>query len=158
MVTDFRTSTRLDDSPSDGSLTVLVDEEGTPRGLIDSGGAAQAVVVTDSTPLAAVLNSQKALQALLDGAVGLVVVDSSGDIVGLVDRTSVHKELACEIAAPHPLGSDFQPPGDAVWLPPPLRVHCAECGTVNEFRRFSWIKTYPCRGGDHDLVPLFEVG
>jgi len=138
-----------------GAIIGLAGTCGTVGGADTSAGPA--VVVPANTPLAAVLQSAEILEALLDGAAGLVVVDDDGRPVGVVPTVRIQRELGREMAAPHEMG-DAQPLGQRHVLPPPIRIQCGVCRRTNEFTRLRQAATQRCQHGDHDFVASYQAG
>ncbi|MFG3288145.1 hypothetical protein ACGF3G_04975 [Streptomyces sp. NPDC048179] len=138
----------------DGRLVVLVDDQGEPVGLAGPDGPGPAVALPGDTALTTALYCEEVLEILLDGAAGLVVVDSAGQLAGVVPIEAVRLELAAEMAAPHELG-DSDLPGRRTGLPPPIRLRCDVCQQTNRFVRFRHTETYRCQYGGHDFVPAY---
>lgn len=152
---DYAIATVLDrGAPYDGRLVVLIDEQGEPVGLVGPDGPGPAVVVPGDTSLFRLLYCEDVLESLLDGAPGLVVVDTGGRPAGVVPVEAVQAELAAEMAAPHELG-DSELPGVRTSLPPPIRLRCGVCQRTNRFARFRHTQTYRCQYGGHDFVPSY---
>ncbi|WP_031072984.1 CBS domain-containing protein [Streptomyces sp. NRRL S-118] len=151
----YRVATALDqDSTYDYRHLVLVDEEGEPVGLVGPDGPGPAVVLPAHTPVTDVLYSEEILDSLLDGAVGLVLVDADGRPAGVVPVEAIRTELAAEMAAPHRMG-DSDLTGRRTAFPPLVRLRCGVCRQTNRFGRFRHTKTYRCQYGAHDFVATY---
>ena len=140
----------------DAPFQVLLDDDGGPAGLVGPDGPGPAVVVAADTPLAVVLHARSVLEALLDGAGGVVLVDPAGRPVGVVAAGRLRAELTRDLAEPYELGDD-QPLGLRHALPPPVRIPCDVCGRTNVFDRFQQTVTYRCQHGDHDFRPRWKT-
>ncbi|MEV5408115.1 hypothetical protein AB0K60_04625 [Thermopolyspora sp. NPDC052614] len=154
MTGDFTVAETRD--PETG-ITVLVDDDGAPAGLVRAGQAGPAHVVEADTPVTDVLDSADLLHALVSGTPGLVIVREGG-IVGVVTAEAIKAEIvdaASSGLVSGPQLGDAQPYGRRTEVGS-SRIRCAECGKTNTFRRFSQAGRYKCQYGDHDFVPYWN--
>jgi hypothetical protein len=115
------------------------------------------LVIEAATPLWALARHPQALQGLLDGADGFMLVDAAGHVTAIVDAARLREEVRRQVLAPRTLGNDHQALDPPVFSEGPLQIRCAQCDTMNELPQFSHIKAYVCKRG-HPLVPVFEEG
>ncbi|MEO3867563.1 hypothetical protein ABGB18_01895 [Nonomuraea sp. B12E4] len=145
------------------TMTVVVDERGSPRWVVGPEGAGPAVAVAPGVPVLAILSDVELLETLGTGLPGLVVLDE-GRLTGVIRRqaleTALSEGLERELSNPTPSDDAtlHGPREDLVASAGPL-IRCRVCGLTHAYRGYLPTDRTVCKTPVpvHDLVPEWDT-